>query len=139
MTRRRVTTRVVRGLLATAVLGGCASLGGDLAGVRDAWQGATYEEVVTRWGTPVRSTSFNDGRMVYTWVSHGTASRGSVWPSIGIGGGSGIGVGVGVGVTAGASRDVSVSCERTLIFRNGRVTEQTWQGPVDFCSEFKRN
>ena len=120
-------------------LAGCATLQEDYTEVRNGWLGATYEEVVTRWGTPVRSTSFNDGRQVYTWVSEGSAPRSSVWPSIGIGGGSGIGVGVGVGVIAGASRDVTVSCERTLIFKSGRVAEQTWQGPADFCSTFRRS
>ena len=111
---------------------------GDLGAVREGWHGATYEEVVARWGTPLRSTSFNDGRQVYTWHSDGVVQRGSVWPSISVGGGSGIGVGVGVGVTAGASRDVPVSCERTLVFRNGRVVEQSWHGPADFCATFRR-
>jgi hypothetical protein len=132
-------TRLAATGFACALLGACASMHGDFAAARDAWLGASYEEVVTRWGTPVRSTSFNDGRQVYTWHSQGTAPRGTLWPSISIGGGSGIGVGVGVGVTAGASRDVPVSCERTLIFKGGRVVEQTWQGPGDFCSEFRRN
>ena len=127
-------------LLAAALhVAGCASLPSEMAPVRDAWLGATYEEVVARWGTPVRSTSFNDGRFVYTWRSEGTAPRSSVWPSIGISGGSGIGIGVGVGVAAGASHDVPVNCERTLIFKDGRVVEQTWHGPADFCSTFRRN
>lgn len=117
---------------------GCASLQSDLAPVRDSWLGATYEDVVSRWGTPVRSTSFNDGRHVYTWVSQGVVPRRSIWPSIGFSGGSGFGIGLGVGVTAGPSHEVSASCERTLIFKDGLVTEQTWQGPADFCSAFKR-
>jgi hypothetical protein len=124
---------------ALVLLGACAALHGDFAAVRDAWLGASYEEVVARWGTPVRSTSFADGRQVYTWHSQGTASRGSVWPSISIGGGSGIGIGVGVGVSAGPSHEVAVSCERTLIFKSARVVEQTWQGAADYCSEFRRN
>jgi len=120
------------------LLAGCALWPSETASVRDAWLGATYEEVVTRWGTPVRSTSFNDGRLVYTWVSQGVVSRGSVWPSIGVSGGSGFGIGIGVGVTAGASREVTASCERTLIFRDGLVAQQTWLGPEDLCSTFRR-
>jgi hypothetical protein len=126
------------GLIAALHISGCATLQNDLAPVRDAWLGATYEEVVTRWGTPARSTSFSDGRLVYTWASQGVAQRGSIWPSIGLSAGSGFGVGIGVGVTAGASREVTVSCERTLIFKDGLVAEQTWQGPDDFCSTFRR-
>jgi hypothetical protein len=113
-------------------------LSGDYATTREAWLGATYEEVVTAWGAPTRGTALNDGRLVYTWYSQGTAGRTSVWPSISVGAGSGYGVGVGVGVTAGTSRDVTVSCERTLIFRDGRVAEQTWRGPGDFCATFRR-
>lgn len=124
--------------LASCLLGGCALFQNDMVPVRDAWLGASYDEVVARWGTPVRSTSFHDGRQVYTWHSEGTTSRTSIWPSISIGGGSGIGVGVGVGVGVGGSRDVPVQCERTLIFKDGRVVEQTWQGAADFCQTFRR-
>mgnify|MGYP007062753302 FL=1 len=87
----------------------------------------------------MRSTSFSDGRLVYTWYSEGMVPRSSVWPSIGVSAGSGMGVGIGVGVSAGASRDVQVSCERTLIFKDRRVVDQTWQGPADFCSAFRRS
>lgn len=111
---------------------------GDTGAIRDTWQGARYEEVAARWGAPVRSASFRDGRLAFTWRTDGVASRGTVWPSIGIGAGSGMGVGIGIGVTAGASRDVAVNCERTLIFDDGRVVEQTWRGPADFCREFRR-
>ncbi len=128
---------IAKTLAATLIIAGCAATNGGT--VRDAWLGATYEEVVTRWGTPVRSTAFNDGRQVYTWHSDGVVPRSSVWPSIGVSAGSGMAVGIGVGVTAGASREVPVSCERTLIFRQGRVVEQTWQGPADFCGTFRRS
>jgi hypothetical protein len=111
--------------------------------VRNAWLGASYEEVVSRWGTPVRSTSLgggdSNGRLAYTWFSEGTAPRSSVWPSIGVSAGSGMGVGIGVGVTSGPSRDVPVTCERTLIFRDGRVVDQLWNGPADYCGTFRRN
>jgi len=124
--------------VAAVCLTGCATLHTGIAPVRDAWLGAGYEEVVSRWGTPVRSTSFNDGRLVYTWFSEGTVSRGSVRPSIGVSAGSGTGVGIGIGIGSDTQRETYVTCERTLIFRDGRVVEQTWFGPTDFCATFRR-
>ncbi len=120
-------------------LTGCATTSADITPVRNAWLGASYEEVVSRWGTPVRSTSFDDGRLIYTWFSEGAASRTSLWPSIGVSAGSGMGVGIGIGVTSSPSRDAYVTCERTLIFRDGRVVDQSWFGPSDFCGTFRRN
>ena len=49
-------------LLAT----GCATLRTDITPVRNAWLGAGYEEVVTRWGTPMRSTSSTAGSELRT-------------------------------------------------------------------------
>jgi hypothetical protein len=132
--------RILAALAAAALhLCGCALMPNHHAQAREAWQGATYEEVVARWGAPLRSTSSNDGRLVHTWFSEGMVPRTSVWPSLGISAGSGMGVGIGVGVTAGASREVPVRCDRTLIFKDERVAEQTWQGPADFCDTFRRN
>ena len=119
-------------------LAGCASPGGELAEARDSWDGATYDEVVLRWGTPARSTKLTDGSNVYTWISEGVGTRGSVSPSIGIGIGSGGGVGIGTGVMFGSAGGAPVRCERTLIFREGRVAEQTWQGPQEYCNTFRR-
>ena len=90
-----------------------------------------------RWGTTVRSTKLTDGRDVYTWVSEGAATRGSVYPSIGISGGRG-GVGIGTGVIFASGAGESVLCERTLISREGRVVERNWHGPEGFCSGFRR-
>ena len=127
------------------LLAGCASSpsgGGDAASARTSWQGASYDEVVAKWGTPVRSTKMSDGRDVYTWVSETSVPTrgGSFFPSLGIFGGSGGGVGFGTGVTfgGGAVGSELLRCERTLIFKEGRVSEQTWQGPPDFCSSFSR-
>ena len=66
-------------------------------------QGASYDDVVAKWGTPVRSTKMSDGRDVYTWVSETSVPTrgGSFFPSLGIFGGSGGGVGFGTGVTFG--------------------------------------
>lgn len=116
---------------------GCANFERDVSDARASWLGATYDQVVLQWGTPVRSTSLTDGRDAYTWISEGAVSRGALWPSIGIFGGSG-GVGIGTGVTVAPGGGELVRCERTLVFRNGRVVEQNWQGPAEYCSTFRR-
>lgn len=119
------------------ILAGCATARVHSDAARDSWRGATYDEVVSRWGAPSRSTTLTDGRPAHTWVSESTSSRGSVYPSIGIFGGSG-GVGVGTGVTVGPGGYEQVRCERTLIFSTGRVVEQHWEGSADYCNEFIR-
>jgi hypothetical protein len=119
---------------------GCATTpqGGDHNQVRTAWNGVAYEEVVARWGAPSRSTRLPDGRDAHTWVSETVQSRAAFWPSIGIFGGSG-GVGFGTGVTMGPGGGGELlRCERTLFFQNGRVVEQSWNGPADFCAQFNR-
>lgn len=123
--------------LMVLLLAGCATPDADMAGARGTWNGASYDEVVLQWGAPARSTKLTDGRDVYTWVSEGAATRGSVYPSIGISGGSG-GIGIGTGVIFGAGGGEPVRCERTLIFKDGRVGEQSWQGPAEFCNGFRR-
>lgn len=120
------------------LLAGCAaSPEADIGSARDSWNGARYDDVVTSWGVPARSTELSGGRDAHTWVSESLESRGSVWPSIGIFGGSG-GVSIGTGVTIGPGATAHVRCERTLIFLNGRVVDQTWHGPADYCSSFRR-
>ena len=119
------------------LLAGCAA-SGPAAGPESGWSGASYDDVVRAWGTPARSTKLTDGADVYTWMSEGMGARGTVSPSIGIGMSSGGGVGIGTGVTFGAGGGEPVRCERTLIFREGRVAEQKWQGPTDYCDTFRR-
>lgn len=114
--------------LCAVMLAGCAGMGGDFSAARDSWRDATYDEVVARWGAATRSTTLSDGRAVHTWVSEGTVSRGSLYPSIGIG----------TGVTLGSGGYEQVRCERTLVFRGGRVVDQTWHGEGGFCSGFRR-
>jgi len=126
--------RVVLPIL--VLLSACASPGTP-SGAESGWNGASYDDVVRAWGTPARSTKLTDGSSVYTWVSDGTGSRGRVSPSVGIGFGSG-GVGVGTGVMFNSGGGEPVRCERTLIFRDGRVAEQKWQGPADYCDTFRR-
>ncbi len=127
--------------LTVVLLAGCATAGGELTEATDSWDGATYDEVVSRWGAPARSTKLTDGRDAYTWVSEGAASRGSVHPSIGIGisGGSGGGIGIGTGIIFGSGGGEPVRCERTLIFKDARVDEQNWQGPAEYCRSFGRS
>ena len=119
-------------------LAGCATTTADIQGARDSWQGANYDEVVARWGAPHRHTTLSDGGYVYTWEAESVSSRARFYPSFGLFGGSGGGVGVGTGVTMGPGGGDLVRCDRTLIFRNARVAEQTWQGEPEFCSSFKR-
>jgi len=125
--------------LIVVLLAGCVTAGGELTEARDSWHGASYDEVVLRWGTPVRSTKLTDGRDVYTWMSESSISRGGVSPSIGIGVGSGGMVGIGTGVMFRSGGGEPVRCERTLIFKDGRVEEQTWQGPDEYCRDFRRS
>jgi hypothetical protein len=122
--------------LIAVLLAACAAPGGT-AGPETGWAGAAYDDVVRAWGTPTRSTKLTDGSDVYTWVSEGVGTRGRVSPSVGIGFGSG-GVGVGTGVMFNSGGGEPVRCERTLIFRDGRVAEQKWQGPAEYCESFRR-
>ena len=119
------------------LLAGCASSGGTV-GPESGWADATYDDVVRAWGTPARSTKLTDGSSVYTWVSESVGQRSRVSPSVGIGIGSGGSVGIGTGVMFGSSGGEPVRCERTLIFKQGRVAEQNWQGPADYCGTFRR-
>ena len=121
------------------LLAGCATPGAEVGEAKDSWSGAKYDEVVLRWGAPARTTKLSDGRAVYTWVSESAGSRGSSAVGFGIGGGSGGGIGVGTGIMFGAGGGESIRCERTLIFRDGRVDEQTWLGPEQYCKSFGRS
>jgi hypothetical protein len=134
----RIGVPMKRVLMLLLFLPACAATDGDMQGARDTWRGASYDDVVARWGAPNRYTTLSDGGYVYTWESEATAPGGRVYPSIGIFGGSrGIGVGTGVTVGPGGGGEL-VRCARTLIFRNARVAEQTWQGDPAFCETFRR-
>ncbi len=124
--------------LVVVLLAGCATPGAELAEATGSWDGATYDEVVLRWGAPARSTKLTDGRDVYTWVSESAGSRGSSAVGFGIGSGGG-GIGIGTGVMFGSGGGEPVRCERSLIFKAGRVEEQTWQGPAEYCRSFARS
>ncbi len=125
--------------LIVVLLAGCAAPGGEVTEARESWVGATYDEVVLRWGTAARSTKLTDGRNVYTWVSDNVGSRGGSSVGFGIGGGSSGGIGIGTGIMFGSGGGETVRCERTLIFKDGRVVEQNWQGPAEYCKSFGRS
>jgi len=129
----------VRLFLAALLLAGCATLEQELDEVKGAWQGAPYDEVVTRWGAPARSATLPDGRQTHTWVSQEAPISGG-GPQVGVGvfgGSGGGGVGVGIGFPFGASVN-RASCERTLTFKDNAVVEQSWSGDPGYCRFFKR-
>src|SRR5207249_2281042 len=80
----------------------------ELDQAKNSWQGASYDEVVARWGPPARSATLADGRQVHTWTSQEAPVRAG-GPSVGVGvfggggGGGGGGVGVGVGFPFGST------------------------------------
>jgi hypothetical protein len=127
-------------LLAAAVLAcGCASVEQEFTQVKDAWQGAAYDEVVQRWGAPARSATLSDGRQTHTWISQEAPVSGG-GPSVGVGvfgGSGGGGIGVGIGFPFGMSVN-RASCERTLTFEDDAVVDQAWTGDPGYCSFFKR-
>ncbi|MGH8742105.1 MAG: hypothetical protein ACREUN_14395 [Burkholderiales bacterium] len=127
-------------LIAAALLAGCATVEREFNEVKDAWQGAPYDEVVTRWGPPARSATLTDGRQVHTWVSQEVPISGG-GPTVGVGvfgGSGGGGIGVGIGFPFGTTVN-RASCERTLTFRDDSVVEQSWTGDQAYCRFFKRN
>jgi hypothetical protein len=126
-------------VLAAAVLTCCASVEQEVTQVKDAWQDATYDEVVQRWGAPARSATLSDGRQTHTWVSQEAPVSGG-GPTVGVGvfgGSGGGGVGVGIGFPFGMSVN-RASCERTLTFEDNTVVDQAWSGDPGYCSFFKR-
>ena len=137
------TRSVSSSLCIVALAAACAStsIEEELGEARDSWQGASYDEVVTRWGPPARGTAPAEGTQTHTWVSQEAPVR-PYGPSVGVGvfGGSGGrgGVGVGVGFPIGATVNPS-TCERTLTFRDGRLVEQHWTGDPAYCRYFKRS
>ena len=128
------------GLAIGALLAACATTA-DVEQAKDSWQGATYEEVLRTWGAPAASTQTADGRDWHTWITQSAVQPGSsVGFSIGgvsLGGRSATGVGVGTSIPIG-SPPPAESCQRTLIFENGVVVDQSWQGPPSMCADFKR-
>ncbi len=139
----RIRSAVNSLLMAGGVLAGCAtgSLEQELEQAKQSWQGATYDEVVARWGPPARGTPLAEGRATHTWISQ-EAPVYSSGPSVGVGvfGGSGGGGGVGVGIGFPFGSTVNpAACERNLTFMEGRLAEQHWIGDPGYCRYFKRS
>jgi hypothetical protein len=127
-------------LLVAFFLAGCATVQQEFEETRSAWQGATYDEVVARWGAPARSTTLADGRQAHTWVTQQppTLSPGpTVGVGVGVGSGGRTGVGVGLGFPFGGTAAPSM-CERTFTFENNQVVEQSWVGDEAYCRYFGR-
>jgi hypothetical protein len=119
--------------LLVLLLAGCASI--DKA--KTSWQDAHYDDVLARWGAPSRSAAMAGGSQVHTWVTEGGYGGGPGPASVGVFGGSG-GVGVGTSIILGGGSVAPQRCERTLVFKNDRVVEQTWIGDASFCNQFRR-
>src|SRR4051812_31706189 len=81
--------RIARLLTASvilAVLAGCStvSVEQEAEQAKTSWQGATYDEMVMRWGPPNRSATLTDGRQTHTWTSQEGPIRAG-GPSVGVG------------------------------------------------------
>jgi hypothetical protein len=116
---------------------GCATTA-DVDKAKNSWQGATYDEVVARWGVPNSQTTLSDGSQVYDWITE-TGGGGYSGSSVGVFGGSGGGgVGIslplpGMGGGGGPQR-----CARSLTFKGGREADQNWTGSPRYCMGFGR-
>jgi hypothetical protein len=113
---------------------GCASTEPELVAARDSWRGAPYDDVVKAWGPPDKSAT-KGGRETHTWVARDGVPtpglHGGAVVSGGIGGGAG-------GALFGPPSEQTAVCERVLVFSAGRVVEQTFNGPPDFCKRFNK-
>lgn len=128
-------------LIAIGLLAGCSTLSveQELDQARNSWQGATYDEVLARWGPPARSAPVSDARQTHTWTSQEAPVR-PYGPSIGVGvfgGSGGGGVGVGIGFPFGMTVNPAI-CERALTFHEGKLVDQAWTGDPGYCRYFKR-
>ena len=124
-------------------LAACATPDPEFTAARESWRGATYDEVLRLWGPPTRTVKAS-GQENHTWVSEERVQRGAsgsgVYGGVGVGSGrrGGVGVGVGVGGVIFNPSGESVRCDRTLVFREGRVVEEDWSGEPEFCKRFAR-
>lgn len=126
-------------LLACALATGCAALQRDLEEEKATWQGASYDEVVARWGQPLSGDKLPSGLERRVWASESTPSPSGPAVDMGVFGGSGGGGGVGVGINLPIGSPSVVRCERMLYFRDGVVVDQEWNGPVSYCAGFRRS
>ena len=122
------------------MLGACATPDPEVAKARESWRGATLDEVAAVWGMPARSTKEGDQES-HTWVTEDRIQRSGgsgMFGGVSIGSGGRVGVGVGVGgAIFGPSGDLA-RCERTLVFKEGRVVAEDWKGDDELCRRFVR-
>ena len=134
--------RLRKASVVLALLAGCSTvtIEEEVEQAKSTWQGASYDEVVTRWGPPHRCATLSDGRQTHTWTSQEAPVRAG-GPSVGIGvfggSGGGGGVGVGIGFPFGTTYNPPI-CERTVTFQDGKLAEQIWTGDPGYCRYFKR-
>lgn len=120
--------------LAALALAACVSLDTELRAARESWRGATHDEVVAAWGQPAQS-----GRDSHTWRSEDRPPNTGPRVGVGIGMGSGrVGVGIGAGGALFGGSGEAVRCDRTLVFRDKRVSDENWSGDPEFCKRFAR-
>jgi hypothetical protein len=90
---------------------------------------------------PARSVA-EGGQERHTWITEDRVQRSSggtgVFGGVSIGSGGRRGVGVGVGVGGGLFGADAARCERTLVFQEGRVVSEDWQGDPQLCRRFAR-
>src|SRR5258706_5123673 len=134
-------SKAVKAAVALAVLLASCATAQEVEKAKSSGQGGRYEDVLRVWGAPARSTTTADGRDWHAWVTDSyPQAQSSVGVGLGgfrIGGGGGVGMGVGMGVPVG-SPEPPARCERTLVFDNGRVIDQSWAGPPSMCADLKR-
>ncbi len=88
---------------------------------------------------PARSAKEGD-QDTHTWVTEERIPRrggSGMFGGVSIGTGGRVGVGVGVGGPIGASGELA-RCERTLVFKEGRVVGEDWKGDDELCRRFAR-
>lgn len=100
---------------------------------RSAWKGASFQDVVSHWGAPANTTQLEDGRQAYTWVDQEPSIK-VMLPTT-----SPSAANNGENQPLPESGKLGAACWRTLVFENGKVTQQTWHGPSTYCSNFARN
>jgi hypothetical protein len=122
------------GVAVLLLVAGCASTEPDFVAARDSWHGVRYDDVVKAWGPPDRSDT-KSGRETHTWVARDGLPTPGLHGGAVVSGGAGGGAG---GALFGSSNEATAVCDRTLVFSGGRVVEQTFNGPPDFCKRFKK-
>jgi hypothetical protein len=105
---------------------------------KGSWQGATFDDMVMRWGPPNRSATLSDGRQTHTWTSQKDRfARGALRSASACSA---------VRRRRGRRRRrhsvrTTVNppiCERTVTFQENKVVDQNWTGDPGYCRYFKR-